>query len=669
MWSIFFTLAFTYSLKIMLSHNIYIYITSMEESKTNSLYSSIIGYLPWTNNSETKQSLSGQELLKINNELTTLFATNLNDGKMSGEVLMYLPEIVTVGSQSSGKSSVGNRIIGFDIFPTGRGIVTRTPIHIQMINVCDLQLTKVEFGENKDGKWKSESTFELSLEPTKIELAKLRNEIKIQTNRRAGEKSGISEIPIFIRIMSSKIHDLTIVDLPGITTVADTEREQPVDIEKKIKKLIEKHIISERAIILVIVPATSDPEADIAMGFIKKYDKHGNRTICVLTKIDLMNKDTDVTKYITGDVCHNLKFKYGYYALKNRSPSCSEIALSEETAQEHIFFKQHANYSKLTDDRLGVNALINGLKNILITQIRTTLPDLIREVKSREQECMTVLTELGENISDRPEEQITRLGLLISEFSKEFKNYFDNSSRINIGQSCREAFDNFRTDVDKIHPFTKENYSDEYIGNMISKLQGDAMPFACPTLSVLELCMKDITKTPILKLLQPSESCLKNVQSLVINIINKLVHITKFSRFPKFINNVQEELISKLLPETYDKCMKIISVSIESEDYYLWTDNLEFQKLLKENSTDIRKLLIEYFNTVKGNIKNNIPKIIKYVYLKQIQDCIFELLMITLSKQHVQSSLLIEHQEQIQKRKLYEQYREKVLHAKKILQI
>lgn len=48
-----------------------------------------------------------------------------------------LPQIMVVGSQSSGKSSVLEAIVGFDFLPRGSGIVTRTPTLIQMIQVND----------------------------------------------------------------------------------------------------------------------------------------------------------------------------------------------------------------------------------------------------------------------------------------------------------------------------------------------------------------------------------------------------------------------------------------------------------------------------------------------------------------------------------------------------
>src|SRR5689334_22760186 len=77
------------------------------------------------------------ELLKMNNELNTIFSVGIEDGKKITHNMKF-PELVIVGGQSSGKSSVANNIIGMDIFPTGVGIVTRTPICVQMTNIQDM---------------------------------------------------------------------------------------------------------------------------------------------------------------------------------------------------------------------------------------------------------------------------------------------------------------------------------------------------------------------------------------------------------------------------------------------------------------------------------------------------------------------------------------------------
>lgn len=63
-----------------------------------------------------------QQLIKIVNKLQDAFsAAGVNSP-------IDLPQIVVIGSQSSGKSSVLENIVGRDFLPRGSGIVTRRPL-------------------------------------------------------------------------------------------------------------------------------------------------------------------------------------------------------------------------------------------------------------------------------------------------------------------------------------------------------------------------------------------------------------------------------------------------------------------------------------------------------------------------------------------------------------
>jgi len=61
-----------------------------------------------------------------------------------------LPQIVVVGSQSSGKSSVLESVVGRDFLPRGSGIVTRAPLILQLQHLTEEKAKTVgcnEYGE------------------------------------------------------------------------------------------------------------------------------------------------------------------------------------------------------------------------------------------------------------------------------------------------------------------------------------------------------------------------------------------------------------------------------------------------------------------------------------------------------------------------------------------
>lgn len=108
-------------------------------------------------------------------------------------------------------------------------------------------------------------------------------EIENDTDRVAGDNKGICDEPINLRIYSTRVVDLTLVDLPGLTKVPVGD--QPTDIETQIKKLIFKYIESQNCIILAVTAANVDIATSEALKFAKEVDPEGSRTLAVLTKL------------------------------------------------------------------------------------------------------------------------------------------------------------------------------------------------------------------------------------------------------------------------------------------------------------------------------------------------------------------------------------------------
>lgn len=68
------------------------------------------------------------QLIPVVNKLQDVFGA-------IGSQVIDLPQIVVVGSQSSGKSSVLENIVGRDFLPRGSGIVTRRPLILQLYSL------------------------------------------------------------------------------------------------------------------------------------------------------------------------------------------------------------------------------------------------------------------------------------------------------------------------------------------------------------------------------------------------------------------------------------------------------------------------------------------------------------------------------------------------------
>ena len=116
---------------------------------------------------ENTVNLESSKLLDISNALSNLkrnISTLAHENNSSStieniarNIAERIPTMVVVGTQSSGKSSVLNKIMRFPILPTGSMMVTRTPISIELRTNDSNEPEVVEIGEYRDGVWNCNS--------------------------------------------------------------------------------------------------------------------------------------------------------------------------------------------------------------------------------------------------------------------------------------------------------------------------------------------------------------------------------------------------------------------------------------------------------------------------------------------------------------------------------
>lgn len=156
--------------------------------------------------------------------------------KICGKSLSY-PKLVSIGNQSSGKSSVMEAITGVELFPKGQSMVTKRPLH--------LTLRRVETGtwaEFEDGS----KLYDMPEITKRIE----------RENKLTGD-SVISSTPLYVKICSPDVYNLSVTDLPGYISVVKHGEDRT--LPKKIRELCKPFVQDENTIPLVVTSATEDP--------------------------------------------------------------------------------------------------------------------------------------------------------------------------------------------------------------------------------------------------------------------------------------------------------------------------------------------------------------------------------------------------------------------------
>lgn len=174
-----------------------------------------------------------------------------------------------------------------------------------------------------------------------FDFNKIRDEIVKETDSKTGRNAGISPAPINLRIYSPNVLTLTLVDLPGLTKVPVGD--QPRDIEKQIKEMVLKQIQKPNAIILAVTAANTDLANSDGLKLAREVDPEGQRTIGVLTKVDLMDEGTDVVDILAGRI---IPLRLGYVPVVNRGQRdiANNKTISFALENERNFFDSHRAY-------------------------------------------------------------------------------------------------------------------------------------------------------------------------------------------------------------------------------------------------------------------------------------------------------------------------------------
>uniref|UniRef100_A0A8C3IPS2 dynamin GTPase n=1 Tax=Chrysemys picta bellii TaxID=8478 RepID=A0A8C3IPS2_CHRPI len=341
-----------------------------------------------------------EDLIPLVNKLQDAFASIGQNADLD------LPQIAVVGGQSAGKSSVLENFVGRDFLPRGSGIVTRRPLVLQLVN------STTEFGEFLHCKGKKFTDFE-----------EIRLEIEAETDRVTGSNKGISSVPINLRVYSPHVLSLTLVDLPGMTKVPVGD--QPLDIEFQIREMLMQFVTKENCLILAVSPANSDLANSDALKIAKEVDPQGQRTIGVITKLDLMDEGTDAR-----DVLENklLPLRRGYIGVVNRSQKDidGKKDIQAALAAERKFFLSHPSYRHMAE-RMGTPYLQKVLNQQLTNHIRDTLPGLRNKLQSQ---LLSIEKEVDEYKNFRPDDPARKTKALlqmVQQFAVDFEKRIEGS--------------------------------------------------------------------------------------------------------------------------------------------------------------------------------------------------------------------------------------------------
>ncbi|POR32031.1 Interferon-induced GTP-binding protein Mx3, partial [Tolypocladium paradoxum] len=295
--------------------------------------------------------------------------------------LVNLPQIIVVGEQSAGKSSVLEAI------------------------------SHVRFPVKGDSK-----------APQAFQRAGFREDDLADIIKEAKDYMGIaatgrdfSKDVLRLEIEGPNMYPLTLVDLPGLFHVETAN--QSMRGKETVDQLVESYMKQKNSIILVVITASNQLANHIALRKVKEHDPKRERTLGVITKPDLTRAGyTEERNYIqlarNQESAHKLKL--GWHVLRNRAED--EDNLDARDATEARFFETTAWASIPRDDR-GVISLRKKLSRVLYNHIRHNLHGVIEDIEGKLRERQEELERLGLSRST-PQEMRSFLLAIAGEFQR-----------------------------------------------------------------------------------------------------------------------------------------------------------------------------------------------------------------------------------------------------------
>uniref|UniRef100_A0A8C2XRV4 Interferon-induced GTP-binding protein Mx n=1 Tax=Cyclopterus lumpus TaxID=8103 RepID=A0A8C2XRV4_CYCLU len=492
---------------------------------------------------------------------------------------LHLPQIAVVGGQSAGKSSVLENFVG-------RRVQHKTYFAFIIFSSFP------EYGEFSHRKGKTFTDFD-----------EIRGEIEAETLRLTGSNKGISPVPISLRIYSPHVLNLTLVDLPGITKVPIGD--QPADIEYQIRDMIMQFICKDNCLILAVTPANSDLANSDALKLAKDVDPQGQRTIGVITKLDLMDEGTDARNILENRL---LPLRRGYIGVVNRSQKDIDGKKDIRAAlhAEESFFLSHPAYKHMAEST-GTPYLQRILNQQLTNHIRDTLPAFRGHLQSQLLDMNKEAEEYARYRPDDPARRTKTLLQLVQRLAVDFEKLIEGSGNkvdtVNLSGGARiNRIFHERFPYELVKLESDEGNLRQEINYAIRNIHGVRTGLFTP-----DLAFEAIVKKQISRLKGPCVQFVDMVSQELITTVYQCIN--QLSSFPK-LQEETERIVSTEIQAQESRCRDQVVLLIDMQLAYVNTKHEDFIGFTNAQQTcrQSQKKTVAVMVIRKGGAKEDVEK-------------------------------------------------------------
>ncbi|KZS95234.1 hypothetical protein SISNIDRAFT_543513 [Sistotremastrum niveocremeum HHB9708] len=382
-----------------------------------------------------------------------------------------LPQIVVIGSQSVGKSSLIESISQITL-PRDRGTCTRCPIECRLQNApqwsCEIYLRYHVGRDNLPLNEVKEVAFGSTLfDPVNVQeqlrraqRAILRPELDIdnflndEDLRISGKSLSFSHNCVCLRVAGPNIPDLYFYDLPGLIASVK-EGGDPRDVAL-VTELAKTYIRKPNCLVLLVISCETDYENQGAGGIVLHDPMLKSRTIGVLTKPDLIENGT-ADRWLSLIRGQQNKLTHGWFCVKQSTPEQLKggISWQEARTNEMEFFRANEPWNSVPEirSRLGSESLTEFLSRLLSDVIHEKLPEIRRQVTARLRDVNEELDSMPiPNIKDPVHYVLSLVAAFSRNVAAEVRGIPEDEDEHHLVQSLQKVYEAFQASIRRTAP-------------------------------------------------------------------------------------------------------------------------------------------------------------------------------------------------------------------------
>ncbi|KAL2788021.1 P-loop containing nucleoside triphosphate hydrolase protein [Aspergillus keveii] len=324
-----------------------------------------------------------------------------------------LPQLVVVGDQSSGKSSVLEALTFLRFPARGGGQCTSFATQISMRREPKATISaSIIPDENRlvEEKENLQKFHHKIIDQKQGDLEAIIESATSAIWPNRNRTSSYAEDILSIEAVGPKYANLSIIDLPGYIQVRSRDEwAADADVEQ-VKELATKFLKDPKTVILAVTHAATDYQNQTVLSEVQKVDPRFRRTLGIITKPDTITDRSAIWQYIDLAKNERIPSQLGWHVLRNRPEEEQNISWEERNQREKSFFDTHREWTEVGHENIGILPLIEKLGKIIFSAIAHALPSLLREYQQRQDDCMKRLRQLGDCKDTVPEmrEQVRR---------------------------------------------------------------------------------------------------------------------------------------------------------------------------------------------------------------------------------------------------------------------